>query len=184
MIVAAMSIMIMGTAARAVRLHGAAGDYANLLQNARVRAVKDDKYYTVRTNASANPPIAFLDLNSSGTYDPGEPLAAFRPGTTPVPFSSGPALANLKLQFLPPTPLGQASLVASAAGPTFGPRGLPCTPTPGPGGSTTCPYINPTSFATFIQGAQGGWAAVTVTPAGRIREWTYSSNNSNWTPLD
>ena len=185
-VVAAMAFVNIGTAARAIRLNGAAGDYANLLQNARIRAIKDDKFYTVRTDASVNPPIAFLDINGSGTYDAAlrEPMMAFRSGTTPAPFSSGPGLANLKSQFLPPSTTGQASLATMAAGPSFGPRGLPCTPTGG-----TCPYMDPitlipTSFVTFVQGANGGWAAITVTPAGRIREWTYNSGSGSWTPMD
>jgi prepilin-type N-terminal cleavage/methylation domain-containing protein len=184
LVVLGISFAIMANAALAVRLHGSAGDYANLLQNARIRAVKDDKYYTVRADANANPPVAFVDVNGSGTYDVGEPMTAFRSGTAPAPFGSGPALTNLKAQFLPASPTGQASVAVAAVGPTFGPRGLPCTPWPGAGGSTICPYITPTSFITFIQGTNGGWAAVTVTPAGRIREWVYAADSSTWSPLD
>lgn len=183
MIVAAMTVIGIGTAARSIRLHGAALDYANLLQNARIQAVKDDKYYTVRTDTVANPPTAFIDINSNGSYDVGEPTMVFRSGTTPQPYAAGPAVANLKTQFLPPTPLALASVAAAALGPTFGPRGLPCTPTPNAGGSTTCPFLTPTSFITFIQGAGGGWVAITVTPASRIRQWHYDSN-ANWRPLD
>jgi Tfp pilus assembly protein FimT len=183
MIVAAITIIGIGTAARSIRLHGAALDYANLLQNARIQAVKDDKFYTVRTDTTANPPTAFIDINSNGSYDAGEPRMLFRSGTTPQPYAAGPAAANLKTQFLPATPLALASVATTAAGPTFGPRGLPCTPTPSAGGSTTCPFLTPTSFITFIQGTGGDWVAVTVTPASRIRQWHYDSN-ANWRPLD
>jgi Tfp pilus assembly protein FimT len=185
LVVLGISVPIMGTAVRSVRLHGSAADYANLLQNARIRAVKDDKFYTVLVNAAANPPIAFVDINGSRTYDPGEPMTVFRADTVPAPFASGPALANLKSQFLPSSTTGQASLATNAAGPSFGARGLPCTPTGG-----TCPYLSPTtliptSYVTFIQGTnRGDWVAVTVTPAGRIREWSYNTNSSTWSPLD
>ncbi len=189
MVVAAIAIPNVEKATRAVRLYGAGTDYSNLLQNARIRAVKDDKYYTVLTDTGTNPPIAFVDINGNGTYDSAlhEPMMPFRPNTTPAPFASGPSVTNLKLQFLPPTPSGQASLAAGGGPPTFGPRGLPCTPIAGAGG-TTCPYLmppnfTPTSFITFIQGPNGGWGAVTVTPAGRIRQWAYDGAG-NWSPLN
>jgi type II secretory pathway pseudopilin PulG len=189
MIVAAMAILNVQKMTRAVRLHGAGTDYSNLLQNARIRAVKDDKYYTVLTDPAANPPIAFVDINRNGAYDAAlhEPMMPFRPNTTPAPFGAGPSVANLKMQFLPPTPSGQGSVAAGGGPPTFGPRGLPCTPIAGAGG-TTCPYLTPpnftpTSFITFIQGPNGGWGAVTVTPAGRIRQWTYDGAG-NWSPLN
>jgi len=179
MILAAIAVFNAQTAIRSIRLNGAAADYADLLQNARIRAVKDDKYYTTLTDSAANPPMAFVDINGNGSYDVGEPMMAFPSGTTPTPFSSGPSVSNLESQFLPVNGLG--SLANAAAGPTFGPRGLPCTPTPGLNGSTTCPYITPTSFITFIQDNQGGWAAVTVTPAARIREWRYTPSTGSWT---
>jgi hypothetical protein len=34
-----------------------------------------------------------------------------------------------------------------------------------------------TSYITFMQhNVSGKWAAVTITPAGRIRQWTYDGN--------
>ena len=181
MVVAAIAIVNVQRAVRTVRLRGAGTDYSNLLQNARIRAVKDDKFYTVLTDTTANPPIAYVDINGSGTYDLGEPMMPFRPNTSPAPFAAGPSVANLKAQFLPPTPLAQASVAAGGGPPTFGPRGLPCTPTGGV--TSTCPYLTPTSFITFIQDTNGGWEAVTVTPAGRIRQWNYDGAGT-WSPLN
>lgn len=186
MVVAAIIIVNVQRAVRIVRLNGAETDYSNLLQNARVRAVKDDKFYTVLTDTVANPPIAYVDINGSGTYDAdlGEPMMAFPKDTAPAAFAAGPGLANLRTQFLPPTPSGQASLAAGGGPPTFGSRGLPCTP-----GGSTCPYLTlpnftPVAFVTFIQGPNGGWGAVTVTPAGRIRQWAYDNNTGTWSPLN
>lgn len=188
LVVIAIAIPQMQQLIRTVRLRGAGTDYANLLQNARIRAVKDGKYYTTLTDTVVTPSIAFVDINGSGAYEVGEPMMAFRANTSPAPFGAGPSLANLKMQFLPPTPSGQASLSAAGASPSFGSRGLPCTPVVGATGSTTCPYLTPpnftpTSFVTFIQDTSGGWAAITITPAGRIREWSYSPSG-NWSPLD
>lgn len=186
-IAAAVVIPTASTAIRSVRLSSSGTRYADLLQQARVLAVRNDTYYTVipvNSAMSGSAGTAFLDLNGNGTYDPGEPMTVFAQGVTPTTFSSGPALANLESMFLPP---GQASLQSvadglTAAGPTFGPRGLPCKPTP-TGPYTTCPYLTPTSYITFIQSTDGGaWEAVTVTPAGRIREWRY--DGTTWSPLN
>src|ERR1700747_2034158 len=94
MVVAAIAIVKVQSAVQAVRLRGSGTDYANLLQNARIRAVKDDKYYAVLTNAVANPPIAYIDINGSGTYDVGEPVMPFLPDTGPAAFAGAPAVAN------------------------------------------------------------------------------------------
>ena len=85
-------------------------------------------------------------------------------------------LANLKSQFLPVT--GQGTVNTSGTGPTFGSRGLPCTPTGG-----TCPYQPPTSYITFMQNSRTTkWEAVTVTPAGRVRIWSYGG--TTWSPMN
>ena len=156
------------------------GSYANLLQTARIRAVQDDRYYAVVSDTVANPPRAFVDINGNGLYDTGEPMMVFPQSVTAQPFASGPSTANLKLQFLPAT--GQ-NTVNSANPPTFGPRGLPCVPSAPLNG--TCNYLQPTSYITFVQNTLSGrWEAITVTPAGRVRLWSYDANSSTWSGLN
>jgi hypothetical protein len=182
-------ILNVQTATRSIRLSETSSAYANLLQQARIRAVRDDKYYSVLTVAGGGAPYAFVDLQGTSTLAPGDPIVAFQSGVVPEPFTSGPALANLKSQFLPAGPSAQNTVNSTLAGPTFGPRGLPCTPTAGAGGSMTCPYLTPpnftpTSFISFLQNTQSGkWQAITVTPAGRIRQWAYDGSGT-WSPLN
>lgn len=180
MIVAAITVEMVQKAAQMMRLEESAITYSGLLQQARIRAVQDDKYYTVLTTTGGNAaPTAFIDIAGTGAYVPGDPMMVFPSGVSPMAFSSGPSLANLEAQFLPPDPSSLLTLNTTAPGPSFGPRGLPCTPTSsGPTG--TCPYLTPagipTSYLTFLQNGQNGkWEAVTVTPAGRIRQWAYDS---------
>ena len=183
-VAAAMVIPTATTSIRGIRLSSTGASYANLLQQARVRAVKDDRYYAVIAIAAqgSTPPMAFIDLAGTGAYAAGDPTMVFAQGVTPMSFASGPALANLESQFLPPGASSIASVNTTAAGPTFGPRGLPCSPVTA-GGYTTCPFITPTSFITFIQNTQGGaWEAITVTPAGRVREWRF--NGTTWSGLN
>lgn len=190
MILAAVMIVNVQGAVRGVRLSESAANYANLLQQARIRAVRDDRFYTVLTVTPAGgAPYAFVDLQGTGVLAAGDPMQAFAAGVVPQPFASGPSLANLKAQFLPPGPSAQNTVNSTLPGPTFGPRGLPCAPVAGAGGSTSCPYLTPpnytpTSFITFMQQSQSGkWQAVTVTPAGRIRQWAYDGT-STWSPLN
>jgi type II secretory pathway pseudopilin PulG len=175
MIVGAMVFVNAVTAMESIRLSQAATSYANLIQQVRMRAVQDDTFYTVQTAPAAGsvPASAFANLAGNGT----NPITYFSKSVTPMPFNSGPGLANLKSQFLPPGG-GQNTVNTSGTGPTFGSRGLPCTPTGG-----TCPYQPPTSYITFLQNSRTTkWQAVTVTPAGRVRIWSYEG--TTWSPMN
>lgn len=180
MIVGGITVEVVQKAAQAMRLQESAITYSGLLQQARIRAIHDDKYYTVlTTTGGTTAPTAFIDIAGTGVYVPGDPMMVFPSGVSPMAFSSGPSVANLEAQFLPPDPTSLLTLNTTAPGPSFGSRGLPCTPSSsGPTG--TCPYLTPagipTSYLSFLQNGQSGkWEAVTVTPAGRIRQWGYDS---------
>lgn len=184
LVAAAMAVMSMQNAARSIRLAEAATDYGNLLQKARIRAVQDDTYYTVLTTISTTGPrFAYVDIAKTATLATSDPQMVFEQGVVPVSSAGAPALSNLKAAFLPPGANALATINTTTAGPTFSPRGLPCTPASGAGGVTTCTSTTPTSYMTFVQNTQNGqWGAITVTPAGRIREWIYDSSVGNWLP--
>jgi prepilin-type N-terminal cleavage/methylation domain-containing protein len=183
LIAAAMAVLSVKSALRSVRLFESGTDYANLLQNARIRAVKDDRFYTVRTTIpSTGPAQAYVDLAGTGVYAAGDPVMEFPQAVAPMPFASGPSLTNLEAMFLPSGNNALATVNTTAAGPTFSSRGLPCNPTVGAGGSITCISTTPTSHIVFMQNQQSGqWMAITVTPAGRIRQWQYDGS-ANWSP--
>ena len=186
MIVGAITVEFVQRAAQTMRLQESAINYSNLLQQARLRAVHDDKFYTVLTaSGGVNGDIAFVDIAGTGVYVLGDPMMSFPVGVTPQSFGSGPNLANLEAQFLPNNPGAVQTVNTTALGPSLGSRGLPCTPIGGPLG--TCPYLSvngvPVSYITFIQNTQSGnWEAVTLTPAGRIRQWRY--DGSTWSGLN
>jgi prepilin-type N-terminal cleavage/methylation domain-containing protein len=189
LILAATGILLASTATNEVRLNSSGTNYANLLQSARMRAVRDDAFYKVLVDCGTvgsaapctgtTPARAFIDLNGNGNYDSGEPVATFAAAVSPQTFASGPAEGNLASQFLPASAV---TTVASTSIPIFGTRGLPCKVSGG-----ACPYLDanglPVSYITFIQNTRGGkWEAITVNPASRIREWAY--NGTTWTPLN
>jgi prepilin-type N-terminal cleavage/methylation domain-containing protein len=190
MIAAAMALPLVSNAVNQIHLSSSATDYANLLQIARMRAVQDDTYYQVRTGTLSGKPIAYVDTlppgspPGNGSYDSGEPMMVFASGVTYTAYSAGPALPNLKSQFLPSDSTAQGSLQPTSI-PIFGPRGLPCVVS-----GSACPYLDPTtgkpySYLLFIQNTQNNrWEAVTLNPAARIREWAYDTTTSTWSPLN
>jgi type II secretory pathway pseudopilin PulG len=185
---------------RTGRLRGASSDYASMLQAARTRAVQDDRFYSVYLQPAAGPTpqVAYVDIYPqavngtsghgappTGHYDagpPSDPSAALSGDAVLQAAAAAPSTANLYTQFCasctPP-------MINTTAPPTFGPAGLPCLPVVSVGGTgTVCnSATGPTAFVTFLQSAiTGEWAAVTVTPAGRIKTWYYESGTSTWAP--
>ncbi len=184
-----LALLLAKNVVRSVHLHQTAANYANLLQQARVRAVQDDKYYSVIASnstsvcGSAVVPCAFIDLNNDGLYEASntEPLLAFNSDVKVMSPGSAPATSNLAALFLP---AGTSSTINySAPGPTFGTRGIPCYPSGSP--YVTCPFTQATSYWVFMKNVRSSaWVAITVTPAGRINQWAYSNNTNTWGPLN
>ncbi|HEV3512077.1 MAG TPA: type II secretion system protein [Candidatus Sulfotelmatobacter sp.] len=170
------------TAIRIAKLREAGSDYAGLLQNARITAIQNDTYYPVVT-VSGTPTESFIDLNSDGKLESGEPVITLPSSVLVRTYADNPpALGNLESQTL--ASASDPSL-DTADNPTFGPRGLPCKPTPS-GGYTTCPAfsgtVSGTSFITFFQSEPDGtWLAVVTNPSARVRIFKYGG--STWAPV-
>jgi prepilin-type N-terminal cleavage/methylation domain-containing protein len=169
------------------RLNGSISDFASLLQAQRIRAVDDDRFYSSYLLAATgtNPRMAFVDIfpqnlnGSSGTggttFTAGDPLVVISPEVSQMPASAAPNTTNLKQQVLPPSsPVVPLDGSANGTPITFGPRGLPCTPIAVVGGTVCDSLGGPTAYWFFFQNnVTQAWGAVTVTPAGRIRRWTF-----------
>ena len=197
----AMVAPLVTTTLNMYRLRGAGGDLSTLLQTGRMQAVTADRYYPLNL-VQGLPPAgvpynAYLDLNGNQAYDVGEPATAFNPAISVRPVANGPAPANLYAQFLPGIAVGAVVINPNGWAPpngyaiTFGPRGLPCQATASVGG--TCSYTSqapnavglPVAFEVFLQNVVTGvWEAVTVNPAGRVRQWHYDQITASWRPLD
>ena len=183
MIAGAIALLMAQQVVRSVHLQTAASNYANLLQQARVRAVQDDNYYSVvivapNGNGSYT---AFIDIGQNGTLAGTDPQLLLPADVKSKDISSAPAVSNLESQFLPANT--SSTVNTTAEGPTFSPRGIPCTPSSTSGGS--CPSLYPpTSYITFLKNVRSSnWEAITVSPAGRIRLWSYDGSG-NWQPMN
>lgn len=192
-IVAALAIPSIVSSVRTAHLRGAASDFAGILEQARIFAIRDNRYYSTYVLAASGNQAqqAYVDLlpksqtgasgNGGTSVAAGDPSIVISSDVTQQPVASAPNTNNLKSQLLPSitsvTPIDTSVTAA-----TFGPRGLPCTPIALTGGTVCDSSGGPTAFWTFFQNSTtGAWQAVTITPAGRIKKWFY--NGSAWTKL-
>lgn len=185
MVVAAMATPNIMNAIYNIRLRGAAGSVAGLLQTCRQAALHDNRYYTIKTATVTGAQGAYVDLNYNNGFDNAaptvEPLIQF-PANVNVVSAGAPNTANLINQCCATfTPQGGGIL------PSFNARGLPCVGLANPPPANSLCNIrdaggNSVGFVFFLNQTRPfgavGWAAVSVTPAGRVRVWTYSG--STW----
>jgi Tfp pilus assembly protein FimT len=193
MIIAGTAIPPIVSSVHTAHLRGAATDIASLLEQARIVAIRDNRYYsTYILAASGNQPQeAYVDMlpksftgtsgNGGTSIAAGDPVIPLTSDVTPRSASNAPNPSDLQSQLLPSTTsVTPTDTTVTAA--TFGPRGLPCTPIALTGGTVCDSSGGPTAYWTFLQSnSTGAWQAVTITPAGRIRKWFY--NGSTWSKL-
>ena len=162
-IIAAIAVPNIFRTIRNYQLDAAGHSVASLLQQARIQAVKTNlPAYANYTNAATGN-IAFVTNDPANTtYTAGNPDVELSPA---VSFQGTPPdHAQLDAYLNAPT----APPVGGSIG--FNARGLPCTES---GGNPTVCAATTTGFEWFMQ-SSGGWEAVTVTPAGRIKSWRLS----------
>lgn len=143
-----------------IRLRSMVGTVSGVMQNGRMLAIKANRQYTVRYAMLGSSSVVFVDVDGSGTPEASEPQAqlggtiiqvAAPVGTTP--------LDSTTLGFPPQT----GNL-------TFNPRGLPCT------APTNCGVGFVVYFSDQRTVGGSGSAAVSVSPAGRVKSWLWAGN--------
>ena len=199
MIVAAVCVMTVNTAVQTSRIRGTANRYAELLQTARARAAADDRFYSVyiQPAAGANPALAYVDIYPrqvngvsghgappAGFFEkgpPSDPVTTVSNGVLPQAAAGAPATANLKGLFCGAC----ANNIVLNAAPTWGPDGMPCLAKASlDATSTVCNSAGgPIAYVNYFQSQTNGqWSAVTVSPAGRVKAWSYAPNTGVWVP--
>jgi len=181
MILVGMAAPLVNTTINIYRLRGAGTQYANLLQQTRMRAVANDRYYPVYASTNNGPVAAwagfnaFTDMNllggATGIYarlpvvDTG--VAFNHTAVVLQPRGAAPGLANLETRYMPGVAVAFVTInpndlwaTPGVSVVTFGPRGLPCylPAAPAAGGGGTCPYSfpnagvpQPVAYETFLQ---------------------------------
>lgn len=176
MIIAGFGLPKIITALHTYRLRKTGTGVSGMAQTARWRAVHDDQFYSVRFIAPAGGALeAYVDITGV-PLDPNDPQVPISAEVAQQPQGNAPNTANLQGQLLP---VGSPVVPLDGNNPgspvTFGPRGLPCLPTPTNGGNVCDSLGGPQAYWLFFQNTiTQDWEAVTVTPAGRIQTWIYT----------
>ncbi len=187
LVVAGLSIPSLSRAIDNARLKAASQKLASLYQQGRLRATQDNTYYELPARASRSRTVQVcLDLNGNGRCEAGEPV---------VDFPKQIKLSNVGVPALPETGFSPLQTESSqmynqrnhmVPGLAWNARGLPCQRT-----SPTSPCSNSipgaVGWVQYIQFQRStgdvSYAAVTVSPTGRIKTWTYdpaANGNGSW----
>jgi len=165
--VSAIAIPKMMTTIASVELRSAIHSAAGVMQQARMRAIKDARVRKVRYSNGTGGGLVYIDLNDNGSPDAIEPQA--QTGTTVVvtnaPTGSVTALGVTELGFTPVT----TTVVAVSA------IGQPCSAAATPGAAVTACAVGMVMYFNDSRvSSTQGWSAVAVSPAGRVTVWMWS----------
>ena len=177
LIVTAIGLPRMSNVIASMKLRASMTTVSGLLQNTRAVAVKENKTKTAcHFNRTTTPyslvyfikdATACTSLTASTSDSQVEMEAPITPYTTPSGTGAPMAIEN-GLMGLTANPL--------TSDPSFNSRGLPCAFASG-----ACTTNN--GFVQYYKddriSGSGAWAAISITPAGRIKRWFY--NGSSWT---
>jgi prepilin-type N-terminal cleavage/methylation domain-containing protein len=172
--VGALSIPNLTRAIDTSRIKGAAQSLAAVYQDARIRATQKDTSYQVLISPGTSPAQICIDLDGDGTCSAGDPITAFagqiKVSNLGVPVPLGPAQLNY-----------QTTNTEHSNGLTWNAMGLPCQRT---SPTSPCTAIGWVQHLQLLR-ANGGvmYAAVTVSPTGRVKVWTFiptGNGNGSW----
>lgn len=175
-IIAATALPVMTNAIATIKMRSSMSSVSGLLQNTRMTAVQENSTKTARhfnRDTAPHSLVYYVKTASDGsdvdTADPQVELEApITPFDTPTGAGAPAAITN--------TALGM-SVSPLTTDPSFNSRGLPC--------SFSSPSCAPNvGFIKYykdnrVSGITGGWAAISISPAGRIKRWFW--NGSAWT---
>ena len=169
----AISLPTLTSLLAASQVRGAMGDLSGLFQNARNLAVRQNTITWVRFQNSNNRWVAFVDNGASPTnLTTSTPQVYLPTQMTKVSPPSGT-----------PTALDEATCGAASSSTLdtthdtyFNQLGIPCQSS-----GSTCSTATPFAHYFNYAGSSGSpsWAALCVSPAGRIKAWYWTG--SSWT---
>jgi type II secretory pathway pseudopilin PulG len=171
-----------------LRLVGAAGDLAGLMQQARILAARNNASnpnYSIRYRTLNGRQTAFIDLNNDGIWESNVPVNGIPTSEPEIVFDgtvTPAAGAPTGASGQPPayvlagdSSTGTVNTNTNILG--FSSRGLPCNYDAAP----TCSTPATSYFVYYLADTRmgpPGWAAVVVTKAGRTKVVTW--NGTSW----
>jgi prepilin-type N-terminal cleavage/methylation domain-containing protein len=177
LVITVVALPVMSNAIANMKLRSSMTSVSGLFQDTRALAVKQNSTKTACHFNMTSAPYSLIyfvkdatDCTSAtvATADPQvEMEAPITPYGSPTGIGAPVVLDNATQLSVTSSPL--------TTDPSFNSRGLPCTYS---GGACTTNV----SFVKYYKdnriGGSGGWAAISISPAGRIRRWFW--NGSSW----
>ena len=176
LIITVVAVPVMSNAIANMKLRSNMTSLSGLLQNTRAIGVQQNAAKTACHFNSSDPPYSLIyfvksvTVCTTATVDTTDPQVELEAPIIPYATPSGPGA---------PPPMDNATLGSLStpltSDPSFNSNGLPCSYsgicTPN---TAFIQYFKDSRFA-----GSGGWAAISISPAGRIRRWFFSG--SVWT---
>ena len=170
LVVAIVAIPNMSRVIANSRLRAGMTSMSGLFQNCRMQAIKENKILTTHFTTPSVAVVAFVkDATLPATLTSGLPQVTWTSPVILVPSPSGPTAPST---LLTSTVLGFTPLTSEVS---FNTRGLPCNFVSGSCANSGFLYY----FKDTSQTGTRGWAAISISPAGRIKRWAWSG--SLWT---
>jgi prepilin-type N-terminal cleavage/methylation domain-containing protein len=177
LVITALAMPAISRAITNIRLRGAMGTVSGQLQKTRIEAVRTNRVHMAQIGDLNGATVMFVD---QAVLQPRAIDSAI------MPIVQLPQGVNVELVTKPPILFPSDKLLnySSPASPnpfqiSFNQRGLPCIYDPATGG---CPYDGDNSAYEYyfrLSNPFGDqWSALTITPAGRIRVWSF--NGTEW----
>lgn len=164
LIVSAIAIPAVQRVTDTYRLNSSGNAVASVLQQARIAAVRENQPYYVQFTPGPAPNLITAAPLETRAYVSSDPTATTAGN---VVFPQGPLPGHSQLDLY----LGGAPAPQIGGQIGFNARGFPCISPAAP--SFVCQ--GPSTFEWFMQSNAGGWEAITVTSAGRVRSWRQTS---------
>jgi prepilin-type N-terminal cleavage/methylation domain-containing protein len=179
LVIVAISVPGLTLALENYRLDMAGHAAASLLVQTRLQAVRNNAPAYVQYNNASTPNIAYITNDPATVYSIGLPDIE----TVSTSFSTANLPDHTQLDtLLSNGNTGVVAEIGTVIG--FNARGLPCLEG---ASAAVCQQLdangNTAYFEWFMVDAKGGWEAVTVSPAGRVKAWRMSSSTGCGYPV-
>jgi Tfp pilus assembly protein FimT len=163
----AIGVPSMVTVVSNARLSGGITNLSGVLQNTRAMAVKENKTKTTHFTVMSNGPVAYVkNANDTSPLDRFDVQAQLGAPLTKYTLPTGTGAP-------PPISASQLSFTAITSDPSFNSRGLPCEYVSG--------VCTNRGFVFYFKDHRpigvNRWAAVSISPAGRIKRWMWSGTD-------
>ena len=185
LVVLAIALPNLTNTLQMIKTRTAAQEVSDFYQQVRMKAVQDDHYYQVINITVPNSTNSglLLDMNGDGQVQAGEQIAELLQPVTLTNTNAPAGLGQSNLGFTPLTTESTPAMYATdgnqRAGLAWDARGLPCQRTTQTG--ICAPGIGWMQHVKYTgSGGKVTWGAVTISPAGRVKVWTYDASASAW----